>query len=73
MLIPSLSGALKRVKREAYFQHIYHTAAIEGNTLTLAQIRMILETGLSVEGNFFVFINLYFLETFLRTLFELEK
>ncbi|RXG61210.1 Adenosine monophosphate-protein transferase FICD-like protein [Armadillidium vulgare] len=50
MLIPSLSGALKRVKREAYFQHIYHTAAIEGNTLTLAQIRMILETGLSVEG-----------------------
>lgn len=48
--IPSSSAALRRIKKEAYFQHIYHTAGIEGNTMTLAQTRMILETRLSVGG-----------------------
>ncbi|XP_076029988.1 FIC domain protein adenylyltransferase [Oratosquilla oratoria] len=50
MLIPSSSAALKRIKKEAYFHYIYHTAGIEGNTMTLAQTRMILETRLSVGG-----------------------
>nr|XP_053650749.1 protein adenylyltransferase Fic-like [Cherax quadricarinatus] len=48
--IPSSSAALRRIKKEAYFQYIYHTAGIEGNTMTLAQTRMILETRLSVGG-----------------------
>ncbi|KAK8377964.1 hypothetical protein O3P69_018701 [Scylla paramamosain] len=48
--IPSSSAALRRIKKEAYYQHIYHTAGIEGNTMTLAQTRMILETRLSVGG-----------------------
>ncbi|XP_037783840.1 protein adenylyltransferase Fic-like [Penaeus monodon] len=49
-LIPSSSASLRRIKKEAYFQYIYHTAGIEGNTMTLAQTRMILETRLSVGG-----------------------
>ncbi|KAG7169902.1 adenylyltransferase Fic-like [Homarus americanus] len=48
--IPSSSAALRRIKKEAYFQYIYHTAGIEGNTMSLAQTRMILETRLSVGG-----------------------
>ncbi|XP_071531786.1 protein adenylyltransferase Fic [Panulirus ornatus] len=48
--IPVSSAALRRIKKEAYFQYIYHTAGIEGNTMTLAQTRMILETRLSVGG-----------------------
>lgn len=48
--ILSTSGALRRIKKEAYFQFIYHTAGIEGNTLSLAQTRMILETRQSVGG-----------------------
>ncbi len=46
----SASSSLKRAKKEAYFQHIYHTVGIEGNTLTLAQTRSILETKLAVGG-----------------------
>jgi len=48
--IPSESGALKRAKKEAYFQYIYHTVGIEGNTMTLAQTRSILETKLAIGG-----------------------
>ncbi|KAG0723129.1 Adenosine monophosphate-protein transferase Fic [Chionoecetes opilio] len=48
--IPGTSAALRRIKKEAYYQHIYHTAGIEGNTMTLAQTRMILETRLAVGG-----------------------
>lgn len=38
------------VKREAYYLHIYHTVSIEGNTLTLNELRYILETGKAVAG-----------------------
>lgn len=44
------SAALRRAKKEAYFQHIYHTVGIEGNTMTLAQTRSILETRMAVDG-----------------------
>lgn len=52
----SLSGitennpALRRAKREAYFQHIYHSVGIEGNTMSLSQTRSILETRMAVDG-----------------------
>lgn len=42
--------ALRRIRKEAYFQHIYHSAGIEGNTMTLAQTRLIVETRLAVGG-----------------------
>ncbi|CAM1297739.1 FICD (predicted) [Pycnogonum litorale] len=48
--IPEHSSAFKRMKKEAYFLQIHHTAAIEGNTLTLAQTRMIIETRMAVGG-----------------------
>ncbi len=41
---------MRRAKKEAYFQHIYHTVGIEGNTLSLAQTRSVLETKLAVGG-----------------------
>ena len=43
-------AALRRAKKEAYFQHIYHTVGIEGNTMTLAQTRSVLETKMAVAG-----------------------
>lgn len=48
--IPSTSRALRRAKKEAYFMHIYHSNAIEGNTLNLHQTRYILENRMSVPG-----------------------
>lgn len=48
--IPDNNSALCRAKKEAYFQHIYHTVAIEGNTMTLQQTRSILETRIAVSG-----------------------
>lgn len=44
------NAALRRVKKEAYFQQIYHSAGIEGNTMTLAQTRSILETRMAIDG-----------------------
>lgn len=42
--------SLKRLKKEIYFQHIHHTVAIEGNTMTLAETRTIVETKRAVSG-----------------------
>ena len=53
-MVPASSSALKRIKKEAYYHYIYHTAGIEGNTMTLAQTRMILETRLSVGGKIYI-------------------
>lgn len=36
------TSSLKRAMRESYFLHIYHTVAIEGNTLSLGQTRYLL-------------------------------
>ncbi|EYC40866.1 hypothetical protein Y032_0593g411 [Ancylostoma ceylanicum] len=44
------TASLKRAMRESYFLHIYHTVAIEGNTLSLGQTRSILESGMAVAG-----------------------
>lgn len=49
-MIPDNNVALIRAKKEAYFQHIYHTVAIEGNTMNLAQTRAIVETRTAVAG-----------------------
>lgn len=48
--IPDNDAALIRAKKEAYFQHIYHTVGIEGNTMNLAQTRAIVETRTAVAG-----------------------
>ena len=48
--IPANHPGLRRSKKEAYFLHIYHTNAIEGNTLTLEQTRAIVETKLGIGG-----------------------
>lgn len=50
MSIPKGSSALRRVMEETYYHHIYHTVAIEGNTLSLSEIRHILETRYAVPG-----------------------
>ncbi|XP_037960576.1 protein adenylyltransferase Fic [Teleopsis dalmanni] len=44
------NASLRRAKKEAYFQHIYHSVGIEGNTMTLSQTRSILETRMAVDG-----------------------
>ncbi|GBO98892.1 Adenosine monophosphate-protein transferase Fic [Eumeta japonica] len=48
--VPESNAALRRAKKEAYFQHVYHTVGIEGNTMTLSQTRSILETRIAVAG-----------------------
>lgn len=48
--IPENDPSLKRMKKEAYFQHIHHTVAIEGNTMSLAETRMVVETRMAVPG-----------------------
>uniref|UniRef100_W5MBA8 Protein adenylyltransferase FICD n=2 Tax=Lepisosteus oculatus TaxID=7918 RepID=W5MBA8_LEPOC len=50
MSIPKGNTALRRVMEETYYHHIYHTVAIEGNTLTLSEIRHIIETRYAVPG-----------------------
>lgn len=37
--IPPTNSALRRAMRESYFLHIYHSVALEGNTMTLIQTR----------------------------------
>lgn len=48
--IPAGSLAMKRAIREAYYQHIYHSNAIEGNTMTLSMTRSIVETRMAISG-----------------------
>ncbi|XP_055539289.1 protein adenylyltransferase Fic [Wyeomyia smithii] len=48
--VHAMNAALKRAEKEAYIQHIYHSVGIEGNTMTLAQTRSILETKMAVDG-----------------------
>ncbi len=44
------SSSMRRAKKEAYFQHVFHTVGIEGNTLSLSQTRFVLETRLAISG-----------------------
>ncbi|VEL25956.1 unnamed protein product, partial [Protopolystoma xenopodis] len=48
--IPETNPGLRQAKLDHYFRHIYHSSAIEGNTLSLAQTRSLLETRLAVGG-----------------------
>ena len=48
--IPKGSLAMKRAVTEAYYKHIYHSNAIEGNTMTLSMTRAIVETRMGVAG-----------------------
>ncbi|XP_014768120.1 protein adenylyltransferase FICD [Octopus bimaculoides] len=48
--IPSNHPGIRRAKKETYYLHIYHTNAIEGNTLTLEQTRAIIETRMAIGG-----------------------
>ena len=48
--VPPSDPALRRAMRETYYLHIYHTNAIEGNSLSLLQTRSIIETGYVVPG-----------------------
>ncbi|XP_078523538.1 protein adenylyltransferase FICD [Lissotriton helveticus] len=50
MSIPKGNSALRRIMEESYYHHIYHTVAIEGNTLSLSEIRHIIETRYAVPG-----------------------
>ena len=43
---PKLRSAMK----EFYYQHIYHTVALEGNTLTLEQIKVIIDQHAAIAG-----------------------
>lgn len=44
------NSALRRAYKEAYFQNIYHSVGIEGNTMSLAQTRSIIETRMAIDG-----------------------
>ncbi|TMS37359.1 hypothetical protein L596_004305 [Steinernema carpocapsae] len=48
--IPRQHPSLRRAMRESYFQHIYHTIALEGSTMTLLETRSVLETRMVVNG-----------------------
>ena len=48
--VPDNHPGMRRMKKESYFKHIYHTTAMEGNTFTLAQGRALLETGMAIGG-----------------------
>lgn len=44
------SSAMRRATKEAYILHIYHSVGIEGNSMTLAETRSVLETHMAVSG-----------------------
>lgn len=48
--IPAENAALQRAMKEAYYQHIHHTTAIEGNTMTLSMTRAVVETRMAIHG-----------------------
>jgi len=49
-LRPLPAAAVQRLQEEMLVEWIYHSNAIEGNTLTLQETRLILETGLTIGG-----------------------
>ena len=49
-LRPLPTAAVRRLQEELKIEWTYNTNAIEGNTLTLQETRLILETGLTVGG-----------------------
>ena len=49
-LRPLPQAAVQRLQEEILVEWTYHSNAIEGNTLTLQETRLILETGLTIGG-----------------------
>lgn len=49
-LRPLPAGALKRLHEEMRLLHTYHSNAIEGNTLTLSETKLVLEEGITIGG-----------------------
>lgn len=47
---PPNSYALRKAMKEFYYQHIYHTVALEGNTLTIEEIRKIIDSRRAVPN-----------------------
>ncbi len=43
-------AAMAMAKKEAYSQHIFHTIGIEGNTLSLSEVKFVLETQAAVNS-----------------------
>ncbi|EDV29557.1 uncharacterized protein TRIADDRAFT_52066 [Trichoplax adhaerens] len=48
--LPLTDPALIRMKRESYYQHVYHTVAIEGNTMNLQMTRAVIENRIAIGG-----------------------
>ncbi|XP_013391494.1 adenosine monophosphate-protein transferase FICD homolog [Lingula anatina] len=48
--IPENHPGLRRMKKESYIHHIYHTVALEGNTMTLSQTRSVVENRMAIAG-----------------------
>lgn len=48
--IPDTNPYFRRAKRDAYYLHIYHSNAIEGNTLSLRETQYIIETRMGIGG-----------------------
>ena len=49
-LRPLPQAALKRLKSELSIEWTYNSNAIEGNTLTLQETKMVLEQGITIKG-----------------------
>ena len=47
---PIPADALRRLQEEMRLVHTYHSNAIEGNTLTLQETKLVLEEGLTIGG-----------------------
>ena len=50
LLRPLPADAVKRLHEEIRLLHTYHSNAIEGNTLTLSETKLVLETGITIGG-----------------------
>lgn len=48
--VPDNHPGMRRMKKESYYKHIYHTTAMEGNTFSMAQGKALLETGMAIGG-----------------------
>jgi len=49
-LRPLSKDASKRIMEDIRLRHTYHSDAIEGNTLTLQETKLVLETGITIGG-----------------------
>jgi Fic family protein len=50
ILRPLPKDALKKLLEDIRLRHTYHSDAIEGNTLTLQETKLVLEEGITIGG-----------------------